>query len=211
MAADRQTAAYTANFPVSRLGWRELAVRFTPAAGGTVTLTLMGPWEEASRGVLYRQEVLWDAIEAEGARLVNGGFEERESGWQSGGGNNLPQTSEGPAGARPPPPPARHDPTPSPPPPGPRGGPGPLPPPPRADLARPDALDHARGHGRRAGHSPRARPRRPARRIPRDEADHAQGHAGPPGGQALPARRQPGKRAGGPSRAELGRPLHRRG
>ena len=29
----------------------------------------MGPWEEASRGVLFRQEVLWDAIEADGAEL----------------------------------------------------------------------------------------------------------------------------------------------
>ena len=71
----QQSAAYTVNFPVSRLGWREAAVRFTPSGSGTVTLTLMGPWEEASAGVVYRQEVLWDAFEVDGAVLVNGSFE----------------------------------------------------------------------------------------------------------------------------------------
>ena len=57
----------------------------------------MGPWEEASRGVLFRQEVLWDAIEADGAELRNGGFEQRDSGWQSGGGTVVRQSSDAPA------------------------------------------------------------------------------------------------------------------
>src|SRR4051812_25310269 len=30
MPADRRSTAYTANFPVTRLGWRELVIRFTP-------------------------------------------------------------------------------------------------------------------------------------------------------------------------------------
>ena len=43
-----QPRGYTVNFPVTHLGWRSLAVRFKPAETGTVTLTLMGPFEEAS-------------------------------------------------------------------------------------------------------------------------------------------------------------------
>ena len=63
------------NFPVDYRGWRTAAIRFTPARSGTVTLTLMGPWEEAEKGVVYRQEVLWDDVRVEGATLANGGFE----------------------------------------------------------------------------------------------------------------------------------------
>src|SRR5262249_55913465 len=57
-----QSRGYTVSLPVSHIGWRPLSIEFTPARAGIVTLTLMGPWEEASRGVLYREEVLWDDI-----------------------------------------------------------------------------------------------------------------------------------------------------
>ena len=66
---------YVFEFPVTCLGWRPAACRFTPARSGTVTLSLMGPWVEAERGVIYRQELLWDDIRVEGAALTNGGFE----------------------------------------------------------------------------------------------------------------------------------------
>jgi endoglucanase len=96
-----QPRGYTVSFPVTLLGWRFLAVRFTPTRAGTITLTLMGPWEEASKGVLYRQEVLWDDLRALGANVMDGGFEfaigERASGWQGGGGAIVRQTSEVPA------------------------------------------------------------------------------------------------------------------
>ena len=75
VSESEQSRGYTVNFPVTHLGWRSLAVRFTPAQSGTVTLTLMGPFEEASKGVVYRQEVLWDDVRAEGASLADGGFE----------------------------------------------------------------------------------------------------------------------------------------
>jgi endoglucanase len=68
-----------------------------PLGEGDVTLTLMGPWEEASRGVLYRQEVLWDDLRVEGATLANGSFESVNSGWMSNGGTILRQTTEVPA------------------------------------------------------------------------------------------------------------------
>jgi endoglucanase len=84
--ADEQPRAYTVNFPVSRLGWRELVLRFTPAGSGTVTLSLMGPWEEAAHGEIYRQEVFWDALGTQGATLSDGGFEHGNTGWESGGG-----------------------------------------------------------------------------------------------------------------------------
>ncbi|HKI16576.1 MAG TPA: glycoside hydrolase family 5 protein [Isosphaeraceae bacterium] len=89
---------YTVNFPITHLGWRSLAVRFIPARSGTVTLTLMGPFEEASKGVVYRQEVLWDDVRDEGTALAHGGFEwaraELAAGWQSGGGTVIKQTSD---------------------------------------------------------------------------------------------------------------------
>ena len=85
-----RSRGYTANFPASHRGWRTMIVRFTPARAGTVTLSLMGPWEEASKGVLYRQEILWDDIRVEGATLRDGGFGSNPSangspGWSGGG------------------------------------------------------------------------------------------------------------------------------
>jgi endoglucanase len=93
----QQQLAYTVNFPVSRLGWRELGIRFTPAQSGEVTLSLMGPWEEATKGVVYRQEILWDALKVEGASLSNGSFESKLEGWNSGGGVVERQTPALPA------------------------------------------------------------------------------------------------------------------
>jgi endoglucanase len=62
---------YTVNFPVVRFRTNEFAFTFVPKSNGTVTLTLTGPWEEASKGLLYQQEVLWDEIEITGARFTN--------------------------------------------------------------------------------------------------------------------------------------------
>ena len=97
VSESEQARGYTVNFPVTHLGWRSLAVRFKPAHSGTITLTLMGPFEEASKGVVYRQEVLWDDVRAEGATLAGGGFEPRAGqapGWQSGGGAVVAQSPE---------------------------------------------------------------------------------------------------------------------
>jgi endoglucanase len=96
-----QPRGYTINFAVTHVGWRSVAIEFTPTRSGTVTLTLMGPWEEASKGVIYREEVLWDEINAEGAKLAGGGFESPSGGprapWHSGGGTIVRQTTEVPA------------------------------------------------------------------------------------------------------------------
>jgi endoglucanase len=101
VADSERPRGYTVNFPVTHLGWRALAVTFKPARSGTVTLTLMGPFEEASKGVVYRQEVLWDDVRAEGTVLTNGGFEsrrgERAEGWESGGGVVIGQSTNVPA------------------------------------------------------------------------------------------------------------------
>jgi endoglucanase len=89
---------YTISFPVSHRGWQPLAVRFTPIHDGTVTVSLMGPWEQASPGVIYRQEVLWDDLSAEGTVLTDGGFESRQrdsaDGWQSSGGTVVEQSAD---------------------------------------------------------------------------------------------------------------------
>jgi len=96
-----QPRGYTVSFPVTHLGWRTLAVRFTPERDGVVTLSLMGPFEEAANGSIFRQEVLWDDLRAEGATLLEGGFEHRPGegggGWQSGGGVIVGQSADAPA------------------------------------------------------------------------------------------------------------------
>lgn len=66
-------------FPVRWWKWTQLSVRFTPVESGTVELTLSGTWAADSHNVVFRQEVLWDGISAEGATLRNGGFEETEA------------------------------------------------------------------------------------------------------------------------------------
>jgi endoglucanase len=91
---------YIAETPINHLGWSKVTLRFTPAKSGDVTLTLMGPWEEARKGLLYRQEVLWDDLRAEGARLQGGGFEadgKLPSEWQANGGQVVAGTAEAPA------------------------------------------------------------------------------------------------------------------
>ncbi len=101
VSESEQPRGYTVNFPITHRGWKPLAVRFTPVHDGTVSLSLMGPWEQVSPGVLYRQEVLWDDLRADGAVLTDGGFESRrgaQSGsWQTGGGSVVEQSTDAPA------------------------------------------------------------------------------------------------------------------
>jgi endoglucanase len=58
---------YTVSFPVIYRAWRTAAIRFTPKQSGTITIALMGPWEEAQKGVVYKQEVIWDSLRIDGA------------------------------------------------------------------------------------------------------------------------------------------------
>jgi endoglucanase len=92
-----RTASFTVNFLITHLGWREFAAQFVPKGTGTVTLTLMGPWEEASRGTLYRQEVLWDDFKIEGATIQDSSFESSGNAWRSGGGAIVSQSPDVPA------------------------------------------------------------------------------------------------------------------
>ena len=166
--AAEQTRGYTISFAVTHVGWRSLAIEFTPSRSGTVTLTLMGPWEEASRGSIYREEVLWDEVKAEGAKLAGGGFESRSGNpslpWQSGGGtiassNNRCSRSCRIALC--------------------------------AKLAQPDSLHPGRVDRRAPGHDQPFRPGRAAGRFPRDAADRRAIVPGTPGGQAISPRREP--------------------
>src|SRR5262249_19961847 len=97
--ADRPRG-YTAQMPVRHLAWSQFSLRLTPAKNAIVTLTLMGPWEEARKGLLYKQEVLWDDLRVEGARLEGGGFEaggKLPAGWQANGGKVEAATARTPA------------------------------------------------------------------------------------------------------------------
>src|SRR4051812_9958017 len=76
---------YTANFAISHYAWTEAKLRFVPDADGTFELKLMGPWEEASPGVLYQEEVLWDSLSAAGTTVRNGSFEDAAAQSWTGG------------------------------------------------------------------------------------------------------------------------------
>jgi endoglucanase len=97
----QRSRGYTVNFPVGYRAWKTVEVRFTPSHSGSVSLTLMGPWEEASKGVIYRQEVLWDDVRVNGDRLFNGGFERNRdrlpTGTWSGRGTVAYQSADVPA------------------------------------------------------------------------------------------------------------------
>lgn len=66
-------------FPVRWWEWQELTISFTPVEDGTVDLVLSGPWAEEKPGALFRQEVLWDEIDAQGTSIRNGCFEGEET------------------------------------------------------------------------------------------------------------------------------------
>ncbi|MCH7228367.1 glycoside hydrolase family 5 protein [Haloferula sp. A504] len=71
------------SMPIDWWRWTEVCLSFVPAADGVVDLSLNGPWAEASPGVLWRQEVLWDDFEAKGAEFTNGDFTNGIAGWNS--------------------------------------------------------------------------------------------------------------------------------
>src|SRR5437899_819623 len=73
---EAKSRGYTANFAISRYAWTEARLRFAAEDDGSVELKLMGPWEEASAGILYQAEVLWDSITAAGTTVKNGSFED---------------------------------------------------------------------------------------------------------------------------------------
>ena len=103
MPAKDQPRGYVVSGPVSHRGWREWSLTFVPKNSGSVTLSLLGPWEQQAPEVLFKQELFWDEFEVTGAKLTNGGFEEgRENspvGWQNGGGAVIESTTESPAKA----------------------------------------------------------------------------------------------------------------
>ncbi len=84
LPAAEQARGYTVNFPITLLATNEVRVSFVPQAGGTVSLSLMGPWEEASKGVLFKQEVIWDALQVTGASLVEGAWSAPKRSWHNG-------------------------------------------------------------------------------------------------------------------------------
>jgi hypothetical protein len=54
-----------------------------PTSDGEIELHLTGPWEEKEPGLLWRQEVLWDDIDLDGAKILNGDFSDKLEGWDS--------------------------------------------------------------------------------------------------------------------------------
>ena len=79
-----ESLTYSVNFGIISTAWTKTSFTFTPASNGVVTLSLLGPWEESAPGVIYRQEVLWDACSATNATLTNGSFEAVSDGVPAG-------------------------------------------------------------------------------------------------------------------------------
>ncbi len=59
-------------FPITTGGWTEATVSFTPAKDTSVTLSLLGPWDQSGT----QTEVLYDKLAIEGATLLNADFEQ---------------------------------------------------------------------------------------------------------------------------------------
>ena len=85
LAPAMQPRSYSADFTINHFGWHEVGIRFVPTANGTVDFNLMGPWAATANNRVYKQEVLWDAVEVTGAELKNGSFENTNEGWHGGG------------------------------------------------------------------------------------------------------------------------------
>ncbi|MBX3444012.1 MAG: glycoside hydrolase family 5 protein [Planctomyces sp.] len=98
LPADEQDRGYVVHIAATHRGWREFELRFTPAATGTVTLSIKGPWEDSGQFRPYRQEIEWDNLSAEGTTLPAGGFEGADplTGW-GGGAEVIAGTEERPA------------------------------------------------------------------------------------------------------------------
>lgn len=60
------------NVPVSTDTWTEATLSFTPESDTTVTLSLLGPWNQKEA----REEVLYDNLHTTGATIANPDFEE---------------------------------------------------------------------------------------------------------------------------------------
>lgn len=88
--AAEQQRSLVVTIPVTHLEWTSFAVTFTATDPGRVSLALAGPWKDAGGNQIFKQEVLWDELDAQGTELPNGSFENdsqgRPAGWQNTGG-----------------------------------------------------------------------------------------------------------------------------
>ena len=43
----------------------------------------MGPWEEATKGVIFKQETVWESLEVTGASFVGAGWSDPVTSWHN--------------------------------------------------------------------------------------------------------------------------------
>lgn len=69
-----QLRAYCVVFPLPSANTNSVSFRFVPRQAGRLTLSLLGPYERVpgEKEVVYREEILWDALDLEGAALAGG-------------------------------------------------------------------------------------------------------------------------------------------
>lgn len=70
LPAAKQSAGYTAEFPVTYFAKTTARYRFKPTKSGAVTLSLMGPWEPSPSGALFKQQARYHELQVAGAKLV---------------------------------------------------------------------------------------------------------------------------------------------
>jgi len=79
LPADHQGRSLTIDFPITHFAATDFAGTFVPKGTGTIQLKLMGPWQQAPGGELYRQRVAWEALRVSGAKLAAGEFKPGQS------------------------------------------------------------------------------------------------------------------------------------
>ncbi|MBI3867955.1 MAG: cellulase family glycosylhydrolase [Verrucomicrobia bacterium] len=72
MKAADQARCYSITFPTTLFASNSITFRFIPQASGRVTLSLLGPYDRGGAGKegVFKQELIWDTIQATGATLV---------------------------------------------------------------------------------------------------------------------------------------------
>ncbi len=78
---EKKTKTITSNFPASS-DWKKAIFSFTPDKDGALWINFIGQWAKDDAD---RSWILFDGIQAEGAEIKNGNFEDGGKDWSLGG------------------------------------------------------------------------------------------------------------------------------
>ncbi len=84
---EKRKQSLTSNFPASS-DWKKASLTFTPDKDGTVSFNLAGQWSKPESDMAW---VLFDGVQAEGAEIKNGNFEDDMQGWGISNWGGMPK------------------------------------------------------------------------------------------------------------------------